>query len=130
MWASSEICPSLPHREDFPRTDCCAAFLLFWSGVRTEKGQQALNGFVQLVAELLHLLPHEEALSLSCVRTLEVYVHPRINRHLRVQKGVSQTLANEDIKKKKQEALGCSLDFNGRMTVMKRRRLGLSICSH
>ncbi|PHJ15917.1 hypothetical protein CSUI_010270, partial [Cystoisospora suis] len=38
----------------------------------TEKGQQALNGFVQLVAELLHLLPHEEALSLSCVRTLEV----------------------------------------------------------
>lgn len=42
-----------------------------------EKGQQALNGFVQLSAELLHLLPHEEALSLSCVRTLEVYVHLR-----------------------------------------------------
>ncbi|CBZ54545.1 conserved hypothetical protein [Neospora caninum Liverpool] len=37
-----------------------------------EKGQEAMNVVVQIVAELLHLLPHEESLTLSCTRTLQI----------------------------------------------------------
>ncbi|EPR61848.1 hypothetical protein TGGT1_235160 [Toxoplasma gondii GT1] len=37
-----------------------------------EKGQEAMNIIVQIVAEVLHLLPHEESLTLSCTRTLQI----------------------------------------------------------
>ncbi|PFH35774.1 hypothetical protein BESB_054250 [Besnoitia besnoiti] len=37
-----------------------------------EKGQEAMNVIVQIVAELLHLLPHEESLTLCCTRTLQI----------------------------------------------------------